>query len=100
MSSDAVNHTLTFLVAHLTEFGLFGERAPTIHGLTVSVVGDGAATPASSTYVTGTVVPITATAAPGWRFSGWSGDLTTPQMQTLRICLTNWQTMRLPSTTR
>jgi hypothetical protein len=47
-----------------------------IHGLTVSVVGNGAVTPASSSYVTGTVVPITATAAPGWRFSSWSGDLT------------------------
>jgi hypothetical protein len=29
---DLVNHTLTYLVAHFTEFGLFGNTSPTAIG--------------------------------------------------------------------
>ena len=43
--------------------------------LTTKVVGSGVVTPAGGTYVSGTVVPITATADVGWTFAGWSGAL-------------------------
>lgn len=46
------------------------------HTLTVEVVGSGVVTPSSSSYISGTVVSITSTAAAGWQFSGWDGDLT------------------------
>ncbi|MBC7250951.1 MAG: hypothetical protein H5T62_11770, partial [Anaerolineae bacterium] len=46
--------------------------------LTVNVVGSGSVTldPAGGTYDAGTVVKLTAVAAPGWQFDHWSGDLT------------------------
>jgi len=43
--------------------------------LTVNIVGSGVVTPTSRSYISGTVVPITATANAGWSFAGWSGDL-------------------------
>jgi len=41
----------------------------------VNVVGNGVVTPTSGSYISGTVVPITATADVGSTFAGWSGDL-------------------------
>ncbi|MDO9085044.1 MAG: choice-of-anchor Q domain-containing protein [Anaerolineaceae bacterium] len=48
--------------------------------LTVEIVGNGEVTknPNKSSYATGEEVTITATADPGWTFSGWSGDVTSP----------------------
>jgi uncharacterized repeat protein (TIGR02543 family) len=45
--------------------------------LTVNTVGDGSVTldPPGGVYTAGTEVELTAEAAPGWEFSGWSGDL-------------------------
>ncbi len=45
--------------------------------LSVSTVGQGtvAVSPSADAYVDGTQVSLTATAAPGWRFSSWSGAL-------------------------
>ncbi|HSP83740.1 MAG TPA: NosD domain-containing protein, partial [Gillisia sp.] len=45
--------------------------------LAISVEGQGsvAASPNQETYVAGTEVTLTATAAAGWEFSGWTGDL-------------------------
>ena len=47
------------------------------YALTVNVVGDGAVSvdPDQVTYLYGDVVTMTATADPGWTFTGWSGDL-------------------------
>jgi uncharacterized repeat protein (TIGR02543 family) len=47
------------------------------YSLTVSTVGSGSVSksPDQATYASGTVVTLTATAAPGWSFSGWSGDV-------------------------
>ncbi|UCH21317.1 MAG: hypothetical protein JSU83_22930 [Deltaproteobacteria bacterium] len=52
--------------------------ASTPYDLTVNIVGSGTVTlnPPGGTYDAGTVVTLTATADPGWGFSGWSGDLT------------------------
>ena len=48
------------------------------YDLTVSTEGQGNITldPPGGSYAAGTVVTLTATADPGWGFSGWSGDLT------------------------
>ncbi len=45
--------------------------------LQVNVVGQGSVTktPDQSNYVSGTVVQLTAVPSTGWRFDGWSGDL-------------------------
>ena len=54
--------------------------------LTTSVIGMGTVDPSSGTYDTGTMVSLTATPEPGWRFAGWSGDLTgsvSPAMVTM-----------------
>jgi uncharacterized repeat protein (TIGR02543 family) len=51
---------------------------PTAHTLTMNVIGSGSVSknPDQATYTYGTPVQLTATAEPGWTFSGWSGDLT------------------------
>lgn len=48
------------------------------HVLTIAVVGSGSTDPAVGVYVkdTGTVVPVTPTADPGWRFKEWQGAAT------------------------
>jgi hypothetical protein len=48
------------------------------YSLTVNVVGNGTVSqnPASTTYVSGTNVTLTATPNVNWTFQGWSGDLT------------------------
>ncbi len=56
---------------------LFAEIPPDYNTLTVLLVGNGSVTPSLSSYLTGTVVPITATAGLGWSFVNWSGDLVT-----------------------
>ncbi|MCP4424319.1 MAG: DUF1349 domain-containing protein [Chloroflexi bacterium] len=46
--------------------------------LTLDIIGGGivSASPDQAAYVYGDVVTLTATADPGWEFSGWNGDLT------------------------
>ena len=56
--------------------------------LDVSLVGSGAVglDPTQSTYASGDVVTLTATPAPGWLFSGWSGALSgTANPQTITM---------------
>ncbi|MCB0086083.1 MAG: InlB B-repeat-containing protein, partial [Caldilineaceae bacterium] len=49
---------------------------PLRHVITTAVVGNGAVTraPDAADYPHGTIVTVTANAAPGWRFAGWQGD--------------------------
>jgi uncharacterized repeat protein (TIGR02543 family) len=52
--------------------------SPLKYALIVDTVGDGGveSDPPGGTYNDGTVVQLTATAAAGWEFDGWSGDRT------------------------
>jgi uncharacterized repeat protein (TIGR02543 family) len=54
-----------------------GGSSPEAYTLTVNIVGSGsvAKAPDQATYTHGTSVQLTASAAPGWAFAGWSGDL-------------------------
>jgi len=56
---------------------VFIEDTPTDFNLTTHVVGSGSIglSPSGGTYVSGTVIALTATPSPGFFFNGWSGDL-------------------------
>jgi pectate lyase len=60
--------------------------APVTFPLSVSVTGRGSVVPASGTFVEGSTVELTATAAAGHRFASWGGDLsgtTSPALLTM-----------------
>lgn len=52
------------------------EPQPVYYTLTTSVTGQGTVSPDSGSYASGELVTLTATAASGWQFSSWSGDIT------------------------
>lgn len=56
----------------------FAVQTPQTYAVAVSVVGQGsvARTPDAATYAAGTSVQLLATPSTGWRFAGWSGDVT------------------------
>ncbi len=76
--SDTANPVTVTIDSNMVITGLFNSLAPQVH-LNVSVNGLGhvAVDPDSilGTYDVNTMVHLTATAALGWEFSGWSGDL-------------------------
>lgn len=55
----------------------FTEEEPVLVTLTVNVTGSGSVTksPSAATYISGSVVSLTAMPAVGWQFDAWSGDL-------------------------
>jgi len=48
---------------------------PITYDLIVSVSGSGSVSPNGGTFDAGSVVPLTASPAPGWQFDHWSGDV-------------------------
>jgi uncharacterized repeat protein (TIGR02543 family) len=60
--------------AHLEIDGQDDSDPPVTYTLTTSVTGQGSVSPANGTFDEGSNVTLTATAAAGWEFSGWSGD--------------------------
>ncbi len=67
--SKTVVATFEFIVIEIPE--------PEMVTLTVQVIGQGSTSPAvgSHSYEEGTLVPLTATPATGWRFVGWSENV-------------------------
>lgn len=51
------------------------EVQPVVYTLATSVVGQGSISPSEGTYEKGEIVSLTATAATGWEFNSWSGDV-------------------------
>ncbi len=62
--------------ADKTVTAVFQENPPGQHALTVALQGQGSVDPNSGTYDEGTELTLTATAADGWHFVEWLGDLT------------------------
>ena len=62
----------------ITSFSDFQVGELNLYTLNVTVMGAGNVTrsPVQASYASGTVVTLTAAAAPGWAFQGWSGDIT------------------------
>jgi len=58
-----------------TVTAVFEENPPGQHALTVIVQGQGSVDPNSGTYDEGSELTLTATAADGWHFVEWLGDL-------------------------
>ncbi|WP_010197281.1 InlB B-repeat-containing protein [Bacillus sp. m3-13] len=54
------------------------QTTPTNYSISTSTSGDGSISKnlSGSTFVEGTVITLTASAAPGWEFVGWEGDST------------------------
>jgi uncharacterized repeat protein (TIGR02543 family) len=73
---DYEGHGSLLLVAHRTDAS-FGDITVT-PPLTVEIVGGGTVTmdPDQANHHYGDVVTLTASAHPGWSFTGWDGDLT------------------------
>ncbi|MCP4538453.1 MAG: hypothetical protein GY832_15060 [Chloroflexi bacterium] len=53
----------------------FSTEAPVTHTLTVLIVGSGTVDPAGGTYISRTMLSLSATPDPGWQFEGWSDDV-------------------------
>lgn len=47
-----------------------------VYSLTTRTIGQGTVSPINQTYISGTVVNLSAMSTQGWSFSGWSGDAT------------------------
>jgi uncharacterized repeat protein (TIGR02543 family) len=74
-ASGSANPVSVTIIGNMTVTATFTQNEYT---LTVSVVGSGSVvkSPDQATYHYGDSVTLTATAAPGWSFAGWSGDFT------------------------
>jgi uncharacterized repeat protein (TIGR02543 family) len=77
----------------LTYIWSLGDEAPatttTTTTLTIAIDGSGSATPAVGEYeyAEGEAVTISAIAANGWQFDGWTGDVTNPSSATTTVTM-------------
>ncbi|MCL5877801.1 MAG: FG-GAP-like repeat-containing protein [Candidatus Bathyarchaeota archaeon] len=76
--TGSTNPATITMNSNKTVTATFTENPPTQYTLTVNIVGSGSVSknPNQATYTSGTPVELTATAATGYTFTGWSGDLT------------------------
>lgn len=72
--SGSTNPTSITMEADKTVTAMFVEDADE-YALTIQTTGQGAVHPDSGAYASGTVVQLTPTAADGWRFKEWLGDV-------------------------
>jgi uncharacterized repeat protein (TIGR02543 family) len=69
-STSATANTTITITGNTTVTALFTQD---IYTLTVLTTGNGIVTPSNVTYLSGTLVNLTATNAAGWTFMGWGG---------------------------
>ena len=75
--SGATNPAKVTMSANRTVTATFTQVTPSNYTFTTNISGEGTVTrsPDATSYASGTEVILTASAASGWTFSGWSGDL-------------------------
>ena len=85
---DSASTTVT-MDADKTVTAIFVEEAAIVYTLTMAVNGSGSTNPAvgGHDYEEGEVVSITATAADGWLFDGWSGDMADPDSASTTVTM-------------
>jgi trimeric autotransporter adhesin len=79
------DNPVTFpLNSSLTVTAMF---APATHIVALGAIGSGSITPEAgrNIYTEGDVVNLTATANPGWKFDGWTGDVADPAATTTTV---------------
>ncbi len=76
--SGILTQTTITMDADKSVTATFVSTPPTYYTLTLHMDGSGVITPSVSahTYLSGTLVALSAAPADGWQFDGWSGDLT------------------------
>jgi uncharacterized repeat protein (TIGR01451 family) len=79
-SGDAggtLTQTTVTMMANRLVTATFLSTPPTYYTLTMELVGSGVITPAvgAHSYLSGTLVDVSASPAAGWQFAGWTGDL-------------------------
>jgi hypothetical protein len=92
--SDTVGTSIT--ATGLTDFGEFrvGEPDSVRYELTVLAEPDSGGTASGGgLYEAGTVVPVTATAAVGWRFVGWTGAVADPDSAATTVTMDSSRTV-------
>ncbi|GAB2867598.1 beta strand repeat-containing protein [Hymenobacter ruber] len=77
-ATGTTNPLTVTMTANKTITATFTAVAPTTYTLTTAITGNGTVVkdPDQATYASGASVSLTATAAAGYTFSGWSGDAT------------------------
>jgi hypothetical protein len=75
-ASGVLTQTTVLMDANKVVTATFFNTPQTYYTLTLSLVGSGLITPTvgAHPYLSGTVVPLSASPAAGWQFSGWSGN--------------------------
>ncbi|MFN8416085.1 MAG: DUF6055 domain-containing protein [Cytophagaceae bacterium] len=80
-ATDASNVDINATFTNFTAAQMAFSATPTCtdivtYALSTTIVGQGTVSPSSGTFNSGTVQTLTATAATGYTFTGWSGDAT------------------------
>ena len=76
-ASGTLTQTAVTMTADKVVTATFVAAPPTYYTLTMSIVGSGVITPAAGihSYLSGTLVSVSASPMEGWQFDGWSGGL-------------------------
>ncbi len=77
-ASGTLTQTTVTMTSNQVVTATFLAKPPTTYTLTLGIVGSGVITPdvGAHSYLSGTVVDLSASPATGWQFAGWSGDFT------------------------